>query len=496
MELILLTDCQLIEKNPYLKGHPMPITYCNTSGKYRIGNYLRYCLFFLTVMLSGQEGMAQRPGLPAPDEQAVETYIPSAGAPSPGVAIRIVIPKQTRYANGSPVVVQVPGGLGSSGLTIRSGDMHRFGFVEIKMAFTGGGGPNFRSGGTFDYRGKNSIRALADVVNFANGKVRDTKGRTLQDICGSIQILPNNIGMAGWSNGGNGAVVVMAEHGEEFPDVAFLATHESPFGDGAVSAELGGFGVEMNPAYDADTGTMNLSLLAYDPDATTIRPRPQRNRPGAPAAPKPPVLHGAFYYDMNRNGRLDAEVDFKLSPVLVDLDDAEPVVPFSIMVLEEAERRRLVKGEWPTHFIPLKEARAFWHLRDGAGRIQEAIAKCPKLAVICYGSERDHVQRAIDHPHVLAGLQGFNKAGASFLRFNPDRAYVEWVMGKPLVNVTDNSAGVIYDHLSIRAALEPEDAANDREYMAAALCELADRVHSGNFQNNLDSILFPETPKD
>ena len=104
--------------------------------------------------------------------------IPSAAAGSEGIWVRIAAPARPRYTQGAPVVIHVPGGLGPGGvgsLQTRLGD---FGFIDIAFLFPGGEsvppveGRPLRSGGTYDFRGPASVRALADVILFATGRIR------------------------------------------------------------------------------------------------------------------------------------------------------------------------------------------------------------------------------------------------------------------------------------------------------------------------------------
>ena len=101
---------------------------------------------------------------------------------------------------------------------------------------------------------------------------------------------------------------------------------------------------------------------------------------------------------------------------------------------------------------------------------------------------------APDHPHIRIQANAFQEAGARFVRVNPDRAYVRWLIGESRPGLVDNEAGTLYTPKTIRAALCPNEAAH-RILQVAAMCELADRIQAGNFQPNLDRVLFPDAPK-
>ena len=50
-----------------------------------------------------------------------------------------------------------------------------------------------------------------------------------------MKVLTNNIGIVGSSHGGNACGLAMLLHGSEFPDLAFYASMESPYGEGNVN---------------------------------------------------------------------------------------------------------------------------------------------------------------------------------------------------------------------------------------------------------------------
>jgi hypothetical protein len=143
----------------------------------------------------------------------------------------------------------------------------------------------------------------------------------------------------------------------------------------------------------------------------------------------------------------------------------------------------------------LDEAVEFWRYRDATGLLGDAIRKVPNVTVIVVAGETDHVQIAPDHPHIRAQVNAFQKAGARFIRLNPDRAYVEWLLDRKVPGVPDNDAGRQYTPKTIGPALCPDGAVPKQLLSPAAICELADRVQAGNFEPNLDRALFPDAPK-
>jgi hypothetical protein len=168
---------------------------------------------------------------------------------------------------------------------------------------------------------------------------------------------------------------------------------------------------------------------------------------------------------------------------------------YSVRLMREAEKRDLFGEPRPAHVPTLEEAVEFWRYRDATGLVADAVRKVPDVAVIVVAGETDHVQIAPDHPHIRAQVNAFQKAGAKFIRLNPDRAYVEWLFDRKAPSVPDNNAGLQYTPKTIQAALCPDRAVPKQLLSPAAMCELADRVQAGNFQPNLDRVLFPDAPK-
>jgi len=438
------------------------------------------------ICLTAQAG-ARRPVSPGPIPASlgILTHVPSAACGRLGVAVRVLAPPKPRYEAGAPVAINVLGGFGPGAAAGRP-ELTRFGFVELHFAFPGGGRGEARSGGSYDFRGPRSIRALADVIRFATGRLRDKEGRSLDELIPGMRVLYKNCGLIGRSQGGNACGLVMAEHGKEFPDLAFYASLESPYGEGAANAELGGFGQRLNPAYDPKTGKLDLSKLAYSPELSPAgkwRSSPETAR-----------LRGALFFDMDGDGRFDPKRDFLECAVTWDPGDGIKAW-YSPRLLREAERRRLYGKKRPAHFPTVAEAAAFWHWRDAAPSIPQAVRNCPRAAVIVYANERDHVQTAPDHPHILVQVEGFRKAGARFVRLNPDRCYVEsaWPKRIPLPadlrrRLADNAAGAAWDRSNIRAGLEPEELPSFVGIQAAA-CELADRTQRNRWDADLAQTL-------
>ena len=431
---------------------------------------------------------------PPPQQLGVLTLVPSAAGGERGIAVRILPPPKPRYEAGAPVVVHVAGGV-EAGAAVGRPEFIGLGFVEVFFGFPGGRKDDeAASGGAYDFRGPHCTRALADVIRFATGRAPDKQGRKIDDLVGGVQILKSNYGLLGSSHGGNACGLVMARHGEEFADLPWYASMESPYGEGMVPVELGGLDSGVNPAYDPQTGVLDLGRLAWSdelPPAGFPRRGPQ----------PPPGLKGALYFDINRDGRFSPEDDFPANVFLRDVGGGMKAW-YSPRLLREAERRALWGKTRPAHLPAVAESEAFWGDREASAAIPEAVRKCPNAAVIVYAGERDHVQAAPDHPHILVQVEGFRKgqAKARFVRLNPDRAYVERILqAGPMLRAVagrtpaDNDAGRAWDRGNIREGLEPAGPPIGL-YMQAAVCELADRTQAKNWAANLEAVLYPQAP--
>ena len=374
----------------------------------------------------------RRIGPPSARPRGILTHIPSAAGGEIGIAVRIIAPEKPRYREGAPVAISVAGGHGAGNPGSRM-NVAGCGFIEIGFAFPGGGRADERSGGRYDHRGPKSIEALRDVILFSMEKIADKEGRNLSDLVGDINVLTANVGLFGASHGGNACGAGMGLWGERLPGLAWYVSMESPYGEGAVGVELGGRGTSLNPAYDPETGVLDLSKLAFDPQlpvgALGVRPGGPENE-----------LRGALYFDLDDNGRHEAEHDYRHRGLFLDMAGGQRLW-YSVRVLREAEKRGLFGDQRPAHIASLEEAVEFWRYRDATGLVPDAVRNIPGLAVIVVAGETDHVQIAPDHPHIRAQVNAFAAAGASFVRLNPDRAYLEWLTDRKAPKVTDNDAG-------------------------------------------------------
>ncbi|MFO7890726.1 MAG: aryl-sulfate sulfotransferase [bacterium] len=424
--------------------------------------------------------------LPAAD---ILTHIPSQTGGDRGLFVRITPPAVSRFNDGAPVVISVPGGFQDNGIGDRETQLHEHGFIEIRFNFPGAGQYPFNSGGTYDYRGLQSLQALRDIILFAQGLKTNVGDSTLEQLTVPVAPLNNNIGLVGWSNGGNTNICAAGMYGEHFPGLAWILNWESPVGDGMPQAEAGAKSEEnlrpynsgVNPAYDPATGSWDLSQLAFDSQIQI------------------PILFdtdnhvtGSLYVDKNQNGLVDLGSDFIFYPLTFDLNGNYKSF-YSERVRQAAASLQVLPPNPPEHIPTVQETQTFWHWRNGEYWIDSTIQKNPDLMFMIVASDTDHVQISPDHPHVIIQYNGFLNAGCRFVRLNPDKSYVEDYLNQSYPTAADNDAFVELKRNQIQNMVEPGnskyDYFNQVTVAAAGVCELADRTYYNNTNPQLNNIL-------
>jgi hypothetical protein len=243
---------------------------------------------------------------PLVPEQSVSCYLPSESAPGKGLAVNVIYPKKPRYKDGAPVAVIAPGGSGPDGLGF---DMHsaQMGFVEVRFGFPGGGHGKFTSSGIYDYRGAECQKALRDVLLFAAGRMLDTEGRKISELV-PVKVSADNIGIVGWSNGGNVALVTMTKYASELQFLSWATFYESPLGSMFFPPNLGSADdVVSNRHYRQGSGAtgdcvVDYQNLCYDPYYL--------RRPGEHKRKGEAEISGVLFFDENKNKRWDESLEF------------------------------------------------------------------------------------------------------------------------------------------------------------------------------------------
>jgi hypothetical protein len=397
--------------------------------------------------------------------------IPSQSA-TDGVQVRLLLPAVARYPEGAPIVVHSPAGPSVDRV---NACLRGQGFVEVL----------FQCPTASDGRLMSCSEALADVLAFATGQIRSLENRSIGGYTGAIKALTANVGIVGWSAGGNRAVLTMARYGDRFLGVKWYASWESPM----LSPVDGGWGstYQPNPYYDSSTGTTDFKHLRY----STEMPLWVWLRQVPPESDWP---RGGLYLDGDGNGRFNRDRDYAFWVAYESPSVGQPRKAFyTPTIVREARDRQVFGPTWPSHIATLEEVEQRASTEDALRHVRNAVRHLPHLAVIVFESEVGHVGVSADHPHAIAQVNAWLSAGARWVRFQPDAHYVEQVMKKRPVRVVQYPAGKGLDRKVITTVLEPEEAnggPSDAQGMAAAAGELADRTHRNNWTTELSAVLI------
>jgi hypothetical protein len=453
---------------------------------------------------------------PMVPEQSVSTFVPSETAPDKGLAVNIIYPVKPRYSEGAPLVVVVPGGMTSDGLDF---SMHaaQAGFAEVRFAFPGGGKPGLSSTGAFDYRGSQSAQALRDVLLFTAGKKDDYQGRKINKLL-PVKVANTNLGLVGWSNGGNLLVITLARFAAELASVKWIAFYESPIGPLFFPPFLGSAqDLVINRHYRQGSCATGDCLVDYRKLAW--QPVAQKS-PGAHKRIGEPEVKGVLYFDENKNQQWDETSEFAFPyagypgfskqfypPAILhaierlklfevtravkkkkkrpyDESDDEPerkrsLNPFSKKQTVEKKKEEPEKLEtvtiFPDEIASVAESERYFQDRDGSGQLVELCKQMPKLLVAVFGSRIDHMQGQPDHPQIAFLYNTFftNKV---WVRLNPDPLYAGQIAVMNARNFIDNAPNSSVDAAQIEHHLEPEGLLPDAVFMDALVAELADRT--------------------
>lgn len=401
----------------------------------------------------------------------------STGSPTGNLAVRIYAPHHTRYPDGSPVLIYVPGADTPGGLR---NCLPAVGDDLIIIYFIFPGGYDAESGrgsdGIYDHRGENCILALRDVILYSAGKLADSSGKTIDEVL-HVPVLHNNIGLLGASNGGNIVVAVSALYGNELKGyLRYIVQWESPVSSQIATVDLGPIRFNcapnnfVNPRYTAYNPfilTVDYSDLVYN-ESSSVQVFHDGNGDGKYTTIIEPNS-GLPTPDLNLDGKLELNEDFPLSAYT---DGAKDV--YSRPVTHALES---VISSWPSNMATPEEADAYWDIREAVRMYDDAMANIPDLRGMVLASVKDHVQSAPDKPHIRQAFDGWNNSHA-WVKINPSPFYMAEVdpsfAGRN--DLPNNVANTAPENWRIHNYCMPEDIP-DNLYQLAAIWEMADRVY-------------------
>lgn len=420
---------------------------------------------------------------PMVKEQSVSTFVPTEDG---RIAVNMIYGAKARYKAGAPVAVVVPGGTGADGLGF---DMHaaQEGFIEVRFAFPGGGTPEFGSSGKIDNRGEESIKALRDVILFAAGIKKDYKERTIKELMAAhTKVDTASLGLVGWDNGGNQALVVLGKYPEELQVVSWLAFYESPVGAMFYPPNLGSQqDLLLNKHYrEGSAATGNLIVdyrkLAWTPDAFRNPNRYAGKKRGMLG------LKGVLFFDENGNGVWEESREFAFTSILNTELTKQYFPP---QVTAACERLKVFGEKWPANVAKVAESEEFFEGRDGSLYIAKVAKEYPRLLVGLFASAVDHSQQQTDHPHIVFLYNLFLENKVRWLRLNADATYMAQVSKMNEANFVSNKPNSSIDASTLLTHLEPEGISPDYVFMLGLICEMSDRAKTRNLKDLTAPIL-------
>jgi hypothetical protein len=144
---------------------------------------------------------------------------------------------------------------------------------------------------------------------------------------------------------------------------------------------------------------------------------------------------------------------------------------------------------WPGPLATLPESEEYFQDRDGALCFGTIAAKYPDLMITILGTQVDHLQRQLDHPHITLQYNAWLANKAHWVRLNPEPIYVACIANLHVGNFTYNKPNSPIDAATITTFLEPEGLTKDYVFMEAAIAELADRRRAKNLKSPLETML-------
>ena len=423
-----------------------------------------------------------------------DIFIPSrsTGTPSGKLAVRLQIPKKEniRYPEGAPIVIIGEGGNAADGI-INKKMPHLDDMIVITFIYPGGENleQDRHSDGVYDYRGKKSIEALKDVILYAAGEIKDSKGKLIDDLM-DFNVLHNNIGFIGFSFGGNIGVAVAALHKEVAPHLKYVIQWETPVSSQIATRDLGR--MLFQPLEKGESGRsdyFNPRYIGYGPliidvDYSDIQFDPESVYPVFLDGNKDgryTVRMGSHYRyptpDLNDNNILELNEDWGLDTYPYDTYDTDGKQVYSRPVTYALQRYNAFSGGWPDRIATVEEADAYWDIRESVQLYEKALKNIPELEGMFLLSINDHVQSDPYKSHAHQAFDGWTAHG-TWVKINCDPRYIFEVDPSLndrnifIPNTGPNTAPVWED---LRSYCIPEEV-KDEVYQIAAVHEMADRV--------------------
>jgi len=411
------------------------------------------------------------PSLLRDDHPQFGGWITAIEVPEIGrIAVHIQEPEAPRYDQGAPVVVNVSGFFTASSGFDFEWEPDALGVIYITYLWPGktDARTGVSSEGMYDDGGPDCLVALRDVIRFATGELPNVDGQYLDDLV-DVRPLYDVCGLYAFSHSGVAATNVLALHGASLQRIDFFVGRENPTMDALYPLEPGYWddagNAVINPFYDPAGYTPTSISIDYSTAYWSEehgRPAFRSTTPGTPdyvCSTKHPQIRGK---DVWSTALLQALLD----------------------------NGSLTRDTWPENLATPEEAAAAWGFRSTVGNYGLFPSVLPDLKVMLVFAADDHVQTAIDKPHVHQAYDGFHNLAGLWCRLNPDRAYVEAFAGAD-ISVPEHPANrEPTAWTTIRRWGAPSAPGLNLQVVLASIAEMCDRTTYDVWIDDLPDVLY------
>jgi len=403
------------------------------------------------------------------------------------VAVRIDLPELPRYGDSAPIVV-----VASTWFVEKYNEpttpFHLVynpidvGAIAVSHLWPGKRDPEtgLASDGRYDFGGPDSLAALRDTIRFSLGLIPDTQGIFLHELL-DIEPLYDNVGLFASSHAGVVATNVMAYYGDAFPGLKYFVGRENPTMAEMYPLEIGHFDELRNPLFNPLYDHAGYTPTSISVDYATLDWIQNEQYPeGRPIFR---VLGGTDYVLDNKGPNINGKRWFSHALTQALLDNGA-----------------FTMNTWPDDLATPQQTADFWPYRIVVNNYAVIGEKLPDLRVLVPFASMDHVQAALDKPHIRQAYDGFHKTAGLWTRLNCDLAYVQseihssasLEMGFPDNEANTEPGDWFMEANSWGFAGQLAGQQTARTVPLAGVAEMADRVQFGNWEPNLDSILQSE----
>lgn len=435
------------------------------------------------------------------------TIIQSEGSQ---IAVMIASPVTPRYTEGAGIVVMASPIFSASGGFITYPDLTALGLIQVSYLWPGQSDARTgaKSSGDFDYGGQHSINILRDVIRFAGNRLADQNNRYIVSLT-SVPPLVGEVGVYAFADAGIPAVQAFSQYGSQMQGLGWFIGREVPTVDTISSMELGYYDTSGQPVYNPfynypDSYGPNAIVLDY----TNLRWDPTYTSTFSSDLGRP-------FLDLDGNGAISSGDYIFDGPIPLMFGKRY----YSTRLTQAlASTGAIPPQDWPSDLATPDEAARDWQIRQIPGLFlsmqDEEIVQNMKVMLVF--AKADHAQVVQDKPHIHQLYQGFRFEARLWVRLNPDRSYVESILNLagaavypggqvasptpgPNLNFPDNPANTQPDDWTqIDSYAYPGEGIAGGLVPLAAVAEMADREHSGIWDENIGQVIYiypPPTPQ-